>query len=97
VLQNLLVLKAPTGSKSGSVAGAATSAATLVMTDKQSQTMLWALKNASWYFVLRPTAGPRNSQPSVETLHSFLTRGLPNNGDTKAQIAGGFAGSADGQ
>jgi Flp pilus assembly protein CpaB len=97
VLQNLLVLKAPTGAKSGSVAGVATSSATIVMTDKQSQTMLWALKNATWYLVLRPTAGPRNSKPSVETLHSFLTRGLPNNNDTKAQIAGGFGGSADGQ
>ena len=97
VLQNLRVLKAATGSNSGGVAGAATSAATLVMTDKQSQTMLWALKNATWYLVLRPTASPRNTKPSVETLHSFLTRGLPKTNDTKTQILGGFGGSADGQ
>jgi Flp pilus assembly protein CpaB len=97
VLQNLLVLKAATGSSSGGVAGSQTASATLVMTDKQSQTMLWALKNASWYLVLRPTATPRNSKPSLETLESFLTAGLPQNSATRAQLSGGFGGSASGQ
>jgi hypothetical protein len=90
------VLKAATGSSSGGVAGAQTASATLVMTDKQSQTMLWALKNASWYLVLRPTATPRNSKPSLETLETFLTTGLPQNSATNAQLLGGF-GSASGQ
>lgn len=97
VLQNLLVLKAATGSGSGGVAGAQTATATLVMTDKQSQTMLWALKNATWYLVLRPTATPRNTKPSLETLESFLTRGLPQNSATRALLLGGFGGSAGGQ
>ena len=97
ILQNLLVLKAASGSSSGGVGGAQTSTATLVMTDKQSQTMLWALKNASWYLVLRPTATPRDSQPSLETLYSFLSRGLPANTDTKIRIAGNFPESVDGQ
>jgi pilus assembly protein CpaB len=97
ILRNLLVLKAPGGSNSGSVGGAQTTTATLVMTDKQSQTMLWALKNATWYLTLRPTASPRNSKTSLETLYSFLSRGLPANKDTKILIAGGFPESADGQ
>lgn len=97
ILQNLLVLKAASGSSSGGVGGAQTATATLVMTDKQSQTMLWALKNASWYLVLRPTAAPRNSKPGLETLYSFLSRGLPANTDTKIRIAGGFPESVDGQ
>jgi Flp pilus assembly protein CpaB len=97
ILQNLLVLKAASGSSSGSVGGAQTATATLVMTDKQSQTMLWALKNATWYLVLRPTASPRNSKTSLETLYSFLSRGLPANTTTKLHIAGGFPESADGQ
>lgn len=97
ILQNLLVLKAASGSSSGGVGGAQTATATLVMTDKQSQTMLWALKNASWYLVLRPTAAPRSSKPGLETLYSFLSRGLPANTDTKIRIAGGFPESVDGQ
>ena len=97
VLQNLLVLKAATGSGSGGVAGAQTATATLVMTDKQSETMLWALKNANWYLVLRPTATPRNSKTDLETLYSFLSRGLPANNTTKIRIAGGFPESVNGQ
>jgi Flp pilus assembly protein CpaB len=97
ILQNLLVLKAATGSSSGGVAGAQTASATLVMTDKQSETMLWALKNANWYLVLRPTATPRDSKPSLETLYTLLSRGLPPSTDTKIRIAGGFPESVDGQ
>jgi Flp pilus assembly protein CpaB len=97
ILQNLLVLEAPGGSSSGSVGGAQTASATLVMTDKQSQTMLWALKNATWYLVLRPTANPRSSKTSLETMYSFLSRGLPANNGTKLRIAGGFPESVNGQ
>ena len=98
ILQNLLVLKAPPGgSSSGGIGGAQVTTATLVMTDKQSQTMLWALKNATWYLVLRPTASPRNSKTSLETLYSLLGRGLPADNTTRLRIVGGFPESVDGQ
>ena len=48
------------------------------MTDDQAQTMAWALKNTAWLAALRPTKTPRNSATSIETLESFLGRGLPN-------------------
>lgn len=97
VLQNLLVLKAPDGSKQAGLGGAQSASATLAMTDKQSETMLWALKNATWYLTLRPTAAPRNSKTSLETLESLIARGLPANGVTRTQVRGTFPGSIDGQ
>ena len=66
------------------------------MTDTQSQTMLWAMSNATWFLALRPTAGPRDSRPSLDTLHSVLSRGLPA-GYAKTQIAGTFPESVNGQ
>ena len=95
ILQNLLVLKAPSASSGGSVGGQ-TSAATLVMTDKQSQTMLWALQNATWYLTLRPTASPRSSATNLETLKTFLSRGLPAK-EAPGLIAGNFPETPDGQ
>jgi Flp pilus assembly protein CpaB len=96
VLRNLLVLNAPAASKGSSVGGSQTTSATLVMTDAQSQTMLWALQNTQWYLTLRPSTRPRDSKTSLETLHSFLSRGLP---PTKAQelIQGNFPETPDGQ
>jgi Flp pilus assembly protein CpaB len=97
VLRNLLVVKAPDAPASGSVtSGTETTSATLAMTDTQSQTMLWAMKNASWFLVLRPTARPKNSAGSAETLSSFLSHGLPANQAPNA-IAGDFPESVDGQ
>jgi Flp pilus assembly protein CpaB len=88
VLQNLLVLKAPDGSaKSASIGGPATASAQVVMTDRQAQTMGWAMKLGTWFFALRPTNKPRNSSPTIETLQSILGRNLPS---AKAQIAGDF-------
>jgi Flp pilus assembly protein CpaB len=97
VLRNLLVLKAPDAPKSDDTSsGTPTGSVTLAMTDKESQTMLWAMTNTSWFLVLRPTAHPRNSRPSVDTLYSILSRGIP--ADTaKKQIAGTFPESVDGQ
>jgi Flp pilus assembly protein CpaB len=78
VLRNLLVLKAPDGSsKQASVAGQATASADIVMTDAQAQTMAWVMKQGDWFLVLRPTNQPRNSAPTIETIFSFLYRGLP--------------------
>jgi Flp pilus assembly protein CpaB len=94
ILRNLLVLKAPEGSKAGSVGGTQTASATLRMTDREAQTMSWALGQGKWFFALRPTNEPRNSQPSVETLFSILGRGLPASSAPK-QIAGNFPEAID--
>jgi pilus assembly protein CpaB len=97
VLRNLLVLKAPDAPSSSDVNSSTPSAsATLAMTDKESQTMLWAMSNADWFLALRPTAHPRNSRPSVDTLYSILSRGLPTSSAPK-QIAGTYPESVDGQ
>ena len=77
VLRNLLVLKAPDGPSAASVAGQATASADIVMTDAQAQTMAWVMKQGDWFLVLRPTNQPRNSAPTIETIFSFLYRGLP--------------------
>jgi Flp pilus assembly protein CpaB len=92
VLRNLLVLKAPDESKQSSVSGTPSSTTQLVMTDRQAQTMAWAMKQGSWFFMLRPTNRPLNSSPTVETLFSVLGRGLP---AASSQIAGNFPESID--
>lgn len=97
ILRNLLVLKAPDApSSSDTQSSAPTSTATLAMTDKESQTMLWTMSNASWFLALRPTASPRNSRPSIDTLHSILSRGLPASSAGR-QIVGTFPESVNGQ
>jgi Flp pilus assembly protein CpaB len=77
ILRNLLVLKAPDASaKSAGLAGQATTSAEIVMTDTQAQTMAWVMKQGNWFLALRPTNQPHNSKPSIETIFSFLYRGL---------------------
>ena len=89
VLQNVLVLAAPDADKAKSLRPDEEIAATLVMTDRQAQTMGWAMRMSTWFLVLRPTKAPKNSTPSLETLHSILERGLaPATAD--AQINGDF-------
>jgi Flp pilus assembly protein CpaB len=95
VLHNLLVLKAPEGAKSASVGGTTTATATLVMTEQEAQTFGWAMKNTTWFLVLRPTNHPRDSRVTLETLFSFLGRGL-NPASAQGQLAGGFGGTVDG-
>ena len=92
VLRNLLVLKAADASAQPSVGGTPTTTTQLVMTDRQAQTMAWAMKQGSWFFMLRPTNKPANSSPTVETLFSILGRGLP---AAPKQIAGNFPESVD--
>ena len=92
VLRNLLVLTPSDASKQASVGGAPTTTTTLVMTDQQAQTMAWAMKQGTWFFMLRPTNKPANSSPTVETLFSILGRGLPS---APRQIAGNFPESVD--
>jgi Flp pilus assembly protein CpaB len=92
VLRNLLVLKAPDASAQPSVGGAPSTTTTLVMTDRQAQTMAWAMKQGTWFFMLRPTNKPLNSSPTVETLFSILGRGLP---AAPKQIAGNFPESVN--
>jgi Flp pilus assembly protein CpaB len=96
VLRNLLVIKAPDSSTSGTVGTVDSASIALVMTDKQSQTMLWAMKNGTWFLVLRPTGRPLNSRPSMDTLYSILSRSLPRSSAQK-QIAGMFPESFDDQ
>jgi Flp pilus assembly protein CpaB len=90
-LRNLLVLEAPAADASS---GEKTSA-TLVMNDRQTQTMAWAMNNRTWFLTLRPTARPRNSRTSLETLKTFLGRGLPPSEAAK-RIAGNFPESVRG-
>lgn len=94
ILRNLLVLHAPNGSKSASIAGANTTSATLVTTDAQAQTMAWAMKQSTWFLALRPTNRPRNSGTSLETLFSILSRGLPSS-SAPARIQGNFPENVD--
>jgi Flp pilus assembly protein CpaB len=93
ILQNLLVLEAPGGEDSGTSSESAST--TLVMIDGQAQTMSWALQHSKWFLALRPTAHPRNSGPSLETLKTVLGRGMPPRAAAK-QIAGDFPESIRG-
>ena len=77
VLRNLLVVDAPEASKAASVAGTQSASASIVMTDREAQTMAWVMKQGTWFLALRPTNRPKNSQPSIETIFSFLYGGLP--------------------
>jgi Flp pilus assembly protein CpaB len=86
-LRNLLVLEAPDGKTD--VSSSEKTSATLVMNDRQTQTMAWAMKNTTWFLTLRPTARPRNSKASLETLKTFLGRGLPPS-EAARKIAGTF-------
>jgi Flp pilus assembly protein CpaB len=94
VLRNLLVLDAPNQENTGS--GGEKGSATLVMNDRQTQTMAWAMNNSTWFLTLRPTKRPRNSRTSLETLRTFLGRGLPPSEAAK-RIAGNFPESVRGQ
>jgi Flp pilus assembly protein CpaB len=93
VLRNVLVMKAPEGAAKASSVGAPPAVtATLVMTDREAQTMAWAMKQTTWFFVLRPTSKPRNSAGTAETLFSVFGRGLPG---ASGQIAGSTQASID--
>jgi Flp pilus assembly protein CpaB len=87
VLRNLLVLEAPDGKTD--VSSSEKTSATLVMNDRQTQTMAWAMKNTTWFLTLRPTKRPRDSKASLETLKTFLGRGLPPS-EALRKIAGTF-------
>jgi hypothetical protein len=89
-------LKSPDESDAGTVGTADSASITLAMTDRESQTMLWSMKNGSWFLALRPTSRPFNSRPNVDTLYSILSRGLPKSSAQK-QIAGMFPESVNGQ
>jgi pilus assembly protein CpaB len=94
VLKNLLVLEAPDAGKAQGMRPDEEIPATVVMTDRQAQTMGWAMKMSTWFLALRPTKIPRDSTPSLETLHSILGRGLP--ADTAdSQITGDFPEAVD--
>lgn len=77
ILRDLLVLRAPSSSSSSSDIGAAPqSSITLALSDAQSEKLLFALKNGTFWLVLRPVAKPADSPEKVETIESILTDGL---------------------
>jgi pilus assembly protein CpaB len=94
VLRDLLVLEAPDADDVPADPGSGEQVtATLVMTDRQTQTMGWAMKMTTWFLALRPTDHPRESKAELETLHSFLAKGLGS--DASAEIIGNFPESVD--
>lgn len=93
VLRNVLVLKAPDGTaKPASIGAPATATAQVVVTDRQAQTLVWAMTQGKVFFALRPTNKPSSSSPTLETLFSILGRGLPS---AKIQVAGDYPESVD--
>jgi Flp pilus assembly protein CpaB len=92
VLRNLLVLEA---AGQVDVSSGEKTSATLVMNDRQTQTLAWATENSTWFLTLRPTARPRNSKATLETLKTFLGRGLPPS-EAARKIAGNFPESVRG-
>jgi Flp pilus assembly protein CpaB len=94
VLRDLLVLEAP-DQKVVDVNNGEKSTATIVMNDRQTQTMAWAMNNSKWFLTLRPTKRPRSSRTSLETLKTFLGRGLPPS-EAARKIAGNFPESVRG-
>jgi len=93
-LRDLLVLEAPDADDVPDNPGSGEQVtATLVMTDRQAQTMGWAMQMSSWFLALRPTDHPRESQAELETLHSFLAKGLGS--DASGEIIGNFPESVD--
>src|SRR4029078_5769339 len=71
-LRNWLWVEPAEDAKQASVGGAPTTTSTLVMTDRQAQTMGWAEKQATWFFVLRPTKKPLNTSPPVDTPFTIV-------------------------
>jgi Flp pilus assembly protein CpaB len=76
ILRDLLVLRAPSGSSSSDIGTAQQSSITLALTDVQAQKLLFALKNGTFWLMLRPVAKPADSPEKVETIESILTDGL---------------------
>jgi Flp pilus assembly protein CpaB len=95
VLRNLLVLETPDEGKKQDLSRNEDTQVTLVMTDRQAQTMGWAMKNGLWFLALRPTSHPKNSSVTLETLKTFLGRALPPDKAAR-QIAGDFPESVRG-
>jgi pilus assembly protein CpaB len=94
VLRDLLVLKAPDAEAVKDAAAGQKFPMTLVLSDSQAQTMGWAMRNATWFLALRPTKDSTDSPTSLETLHSFLARGLPPR-TAQDQITGDFPETID--
>ncbi len=95
VLRDLLVLEAPDADDVPADPGSGEQVtATLVMTDRQTQTMGWAMKMSTWFLALRPTDHPRESKAELETLHTFLAKGLPRS-TASAEIIGNFPEAVD--
>jgi Flp pilus assembly protein CpaB len=88
ILRDLLVLRAPGATTSGTFNGSASTSITLALTDLQAQKLLFAVKNGDWWLILRPVARPSDSPESVETIESILSDGIAKNGIS--QLTGGY-------
>jgi Flp pilus assembly protein CpaB len=88
ILRDLLVLQAPSASSGDSIGGGEQSSITLAVTDRQAQKLLFALKNGSFWLVLRPVSKPADGAESVETIESILGDGLGPRGIEK--LTSGF-------
>jgi Flp pilus assembly protein CpaB len=76
ILRDLLVLRAPSGTSGDAIGSGEQSSITLAVTDRQAQKLLFAIKNGSFWLVLRPVSKPADSTESVETIESILGDGL---------------------
>jgi Flp pilus assembly protein CpaB len=80
VLRDLLVLRAPIGSKAAEELGAASDNggffAQLAVTDAQAQKLFFTMKNGEWHLDLRSPVDAADSSESVESMTSVLCDGM---------------------
>jgi Flp pilus assembly protein CpaB len=79
LVQNVLVLKAPTGTSTTPTSNNNTQNLTVRVTGNQAAQIAFAADNGKVWFILRPPAGAKNDPPSSVTLGALLT-GAPTNG-----------------
>jgi Flp pilus assembly protein CpaB len=76
VAQNILVLRAPTGGKSGGVSGSSTSVILAVSDRREAQKVFYAIKNADWTLQLRPVTNATQPPIDVEGPASMFKDGV---------------------
>ena len=64
------------------------------MTDRQAQTMSWALQNSQWFLALRPTAQSALERTQPRDAEDRPRPRMP--ADRPSQIAGDFPESLNG-
>jgi Flp pilus assembly protein CpaB len=91
ILQNLLVLYAPSSGSSGGTfagnTGATTNSITFAVTDEQAAKLFYATQNTNWSLVLRPVAKPTDSPQIIQTIQNLVGDGLSQ--QKVSQLTGG--------